>query len=135
MASIGVVFLDFTFGNSGILTQKSLDFLWEKQKVVANNIANNDTPGYKAKYVTFEEELRTKLASGTDKKRSQMKEDIMNSKIRFHTTQNESNRLDGNNVNVDVESMEMARTTLHYQYMLKAFNNDYSRLRTIIRGQ
>lgn len=127
--------MDFMLGNSGLLSQKSLDFLWEKQKVVMDNIANNDTPGYKAKYVTFEEELRRKLSSANDKTKSKLRDEILDSNIRVNSTNNESTRLDGNNVNVDVESMEMARTTLQYEYMLKSFNSDYTRLRTAIRGQ
>ena len=42
------------FGNSISMAEKSLDFLWAKQQIISYNIANVDTPGYKAKYVTFE---------------------------------------------------------------------------------
>ena len=40
----------------------------------------------------------------------------------------------GNNVNVDVESMEVAKTGIQYEYMMKAFNDDITRLRTVIKG-
>jgi flagellar basal-body rod protein FlgB len=49
-------------------------------------------------------------------------------------TDNESARMDGNNVNTDVENVELARTTLQYQYELNALNSEISRLRTIIKG-
>ncbi len=126
--------MDFMLGNSGLLTQKSLDFLWEKQKVTMNNIANDDTPGFKAQYVTFEEEMRKRLSGGEHKTASKIHDEILNSNILIKNTNNESTRLDGNNVNVDVENVEMARTTLQYEYLLKAFNNDYTRLRTAIKG-
>jgi flagellar basal-body rod protein FlgB len=126
--------MDFMLGNSGLLTQKSLDFLWQKQKVIMNNIANNDTPGFKAQYVTFEEELRGRLLSNVGKTSSQMRNEIINANIRVRDTKAESTRLDGNNVNMDVESVEMARTTLQYEYLVKAFNSDYTRLRTAIKG-
>lgn len=122
-------------GNGNLLMQKTADFLWERQKVTLDNIANSSTPGYKAKYVTFEEELKSKLSLANSKKASQMKNDILGTNMFVHGTPNESYRLDGNNVNVDAENVELARAALEYQYVLQSFNNDYSRLRGVIRGQ
>ena len=45
------------YGNGIMLTEKVLDFLWGRQTVTLNNIANVDTPGFKSRYVTFEDEL------------------------------------------------------------------------------
>ena len=39
--------LDF-FGNSISLSGRVLDYLWQKNGMIAANIANNDTPGLKA---------------------------------------------------------------------------------------
>ena len=41
------------WGNSISMVEKSLDYLWEKQQAISNNIANAETPGYKSKYVTY----------------------------------------------------------------------------------
>ena len=49
--------------NSMLMLEKSMDFLWTKQAAVLDNIANAETPNYKAKVVTFEESLRDKLES------------------------------------------------------------------------
>ncbi|NLJ16931.1 MAG: flagellar basal body rod protein FlgB, partial [Clostridiales bacterium] len=35
------------------ITSQGLDILWKKQEVISQNIANKDTPDYKAKYVDF----------------------------------------------------------------------------------
>ena len=43
------------YGNGIGLTEKVLDYLWGRQNITLNNIANVDTPGFKAQYVTFEE--------------------------------------------------------------------------------
>ena len=58
--------MNHIFGNGILVSEKSLDFLWKKQSVSAGNLTNVDTPGYKAKYVTFEDMYRAKLkgASG-----------------------------------------------------------------------
>lgn len=127
--------MDFIMGNTGLMMEKSLDYLWEKQRVTLNNLANNDTPGFKAQYVTFEEELKGRLSALRKTKPSQMKEIIQNSNIRIRNTDDISVRLDGNNVNVDSENVELARSGLQYQYVVKAFNDDYTRLRSVIRGQ
>lgn len=128
--------MDFLTGNSVLLSQRGLDFLWKKQAATLDNIANDDTPNYKAKYVTFEEELRLKLNSvETGGTKSSFREQIINSKIKTKVSDNESARADGNNVNVDVESTELARTAIQYQYMLSSINSDFTRLRTAIKGQ
>ena len=53
------------YGNGVHMTEKVLDFLWGRQNVTLNNIANVDTPGFKAQYVTFEEELGRKFRKET----------------------------------------------------------------------
>lgn len=118
------------FSNSVYIAEKMADYLWEKQKVTLNNIANGTTPGYKAQYVSFEDELRQKLRAG---KVSQMKNNIIDSRIRVRTKANESTKMDGNNVNVDVEEVELASTTIQYQYILRSIEDDLSRLRSAIK--
>ena len=49
-----------TGSNFGIL-ERSVDFLWAKQAAILDNIANAETPGYKTKTVTFEEEFERQL--------------------------------------------------------------------------
>lgn len=127
--------LDFLTSNSMMLTQKSLDFLWQKQKVTLDNLANVSTPGFKAKYVTFEEQLHTRLSAMKDRTNRSIRNEILDAKVGVHLTNDESTRMDGNNVNADVESMELARTGLQYEYALRSINDDFTRLRTVIRGQ
>lgn len=38
-----------------LLLQRSMEYLWDKQTCILDNIANVETPGYKTKYATFEE--------------------------------------------------------------------------------
>ena len=56
------------FGNTISMAHKSLDFLWRQQEVIAANIANVDTPGYKSKSVSFEETYRNKLVAASKTK-------------------------------------------------------------------
>ncbi|PJJ31145.1 flagellar basal-body rod protein FlgB [[Clostridium] celerecrescens 18A] len=122
------------FGNSISMAEKTLDYLWSKQQVTLNNIANGETPGYKARYVTFEDEFRKRLLAGREGTSKDIGEAIGSSRHYIHETRDESARMDGNNVNTDVENVELARTTLQYQYQLSALNSEISRLRTVIKG-
>lgn len=127
--------MNLMFGNSISMTSKSLDFLWAKQLTIAHNLSNVDTPGYKSKYVTFEDEYqkRLKLARATGNA-SRTRSIIENSFYTVNETES-SARLDDNNVNADAKEVEMARAQLQYQYVLNAMNSDFSRLRGVIRGQ
>lgn len=127
--------MNLMFGNSISMTSKSLDFLWAKQLTITHNLSNVDTPGYKSKYVTFEDEYqkRLKLARATGNA-SRTRSIIENSFYTVNETES-SARLDDNNVNADAEEVEMARAQLQYQYVLNAMNSDFSRLRGVIRGQ
>lgn len=124
--------------NNILLSQKSLDYLWEKQRIISENIANNDTPGYKAKEISFEEQLSKNLEKFREQelpKKAEIREAIMNSKISVDTSDEESNRLDGNNVNLDVEQVELLRAQLQYQYQIYQINDQFTRLRTVIKSQ
>lgn len=119
------------FGNDVQLSEKVLDHLWQRQQITADNIANVDTPGYKAKYLTFEDELADRIKK-SQKSGSGAKKDISDaidsSTAVVHTTANESSRLDGNSVDMDQEQVDLAKTALEYQYMVNAVSSDLKRL-------
>ncbi|PWJ52485.1 flagellar basal body rod protein FlgB [Faecalicatena contorta] len=124
------------WGNSISMVAKSLDYLWEKQGAISNNLANVDTPGYKSKYVTFEENYQSRLKAAMETgNRTQIQKAISGAQTSVQESQSESARLDGNNVNADVQLIEMSRTALQYQYGLSSVNSDIARLRTAIKGQ
>ena len=124
------------YGNGITLNEKVLDYLWGRQTVTLNNIANDDTPGFKSQYLTFEEALGEKLrkASASRKAAREVDRAIGQSRVRLHTTWSESSRLDGNNVDMDQEQVQLVRTALEYQYLLNSVNNDLSRLQSAARS-
>lgn len=127
------------FNNSVRLSEKTLDFLWKRQEIIANNIANQDTPNYKAKILTFEDSLKSQL-EGVGKGRKVKKIQAYREAIeRTNAVEEEnnsgSNRLDGNNVSPEAEYTELARTGLQYQYALRAINDEFMRIRSVIKGQ
>ena len=130
--------MDWLNSNSMLLTQKTLDVSWARQKIALDNIANVDTPGYKAKYILFEDELRKKLSRFEGKervKKSDVRDAIKDSRMRLRQKEEESMRADGNNVNLDVEELEIVRNTYQYQYALRQISDQFSRLRVAIEGR
>ena len=123
------------YGNGITLTEKMLDFLWRRQTVTLNNIANDDTPGFKSQYISFENILGEKLkdASAGWRPMKQVEQAINSTRASLHTTRAESTRLDGNNVDMDQEQVDLARTALEYQYMVASIGNDISRLQSAVR--
>jgi flagellar basal-body rod protein FlgB len=123
------------------LIQKALDGTWQRQKAISNNIANHETPGYKAVRVSFEQELKNQVqrlqntsnnAQSGKSKLSEGLASIRNSKIRFSTDRSTSERADGNNVNLDFENIQMAKAQIQYQYLTRAITDYYARLRHAI---
>ena len=118
------------YGNGIAMTEKVLDLLWGRQNLIVNNIANVDTPGFKSQYVTFEDELagRIRRAAEGERPSAQVTKAIEGTRGALHTTWQEASRLDGNNVDMDQEQVELVRTAYEYQYMVNSISNDLKRL-------
>jgi len=113
-----------------------MDYLWTKQAAILDNISNAETPNYKAKYVSFEENLRQKLesAAGGAKPKAEMRNVLQKTQIQVNEAQ-EATRLDGNGVNLTEQNLELSRNGYQLQYVMTAINNDFSVLRSAIKGQ
>ena len=125
------------YGNGIALTEKVLDYLWQRQVVSLNNVANVDTPGFKSQYITFEEELGKRISDANKAKKGPRRavyEAISHTRSHLNTTWDESSRLDGNNVDMDQEQVEIVRAAYEYQYMLNSLNNDITRLKSAARS-
>ena len=145
--------MDFLTSNSQLLLEKSMGYLWTKQAAILDNIANAETPNYKAKVVTFEDSLRTQLeqrlaagrAAGTgsgigpDRASGQsylssVRRIIEDAEPYVFEAQ-EQTRMDDNGVNVTSEMTELIRNAYQQQYVYQAINKHYSILRLAMRGQ
>lgn len=127
---------DFLTSNTMLMLEKSMNFQWTKQNVLLDNIANAETPNYKAKYVTFEDALsdRIQAAAMERKSLSSIRNVLATSTPTVRTDDTETARMDGNGVNVTEQTLEMVRNAYQMQYVLNAINTDFSTLRTAIRG-
>ncbi|MFI3173634.1 MAG: flagellar basal body rod protein FlgB [Bacillota bacterium] len=121
------------FSNTLQTANKMADYLWQKQTVTLDNIANQDTPGFKAKFVTFEDELYNNLNYLGTNSKSRNREAIQDTRIRTHVKEDESYNLDGNGVNLDVEQAELASTQIQYQQTIQQISAEFAKLRVVIK--
>ena len=126
----------FLTNNSGLMMEKSMNFLWAKQAAILDNIANAETPNYKAKVVTFEESLKAKLeAAKEDITPGKAVRQVLEESDFYVEEQQEVTRMDDNGVNVTEQSAEMIRNAYQLQYVMQSISSDLSRLRTAVKGQ
>jgi flagellar basal-body rod protein FlgB len=104
----------------GIL-QFALDSVVDQQQVIANNIANNDTPGYQADKVTFESSLTDALAKGGAASEQTVPEGL-------------SSGSNGNNVSLPTEMTLMQESDLENQTVVNALNDQFTVLSDAITG-
>ena len=100
--------------------------------VISNNIANNTTPNYKRKDVSFENYLLEELTSGsTNSLRSKVSDvDLGNINSTTYTDYSSlSYRLDGNNVDIDTENVELASTQIKYDGLMNSIDYQFKMLR------
>ena len=113
---------------------KAADASWKRNEVIANNIANVDTPNFKRSDVNFETYLAKEL-TGRDALSKKVKNmDV--SKLGSTTYLDHSTldyRKDGNNVDIDTESAYLADNQLKYYALLDSMTQEFSRIRSVLQ--
>lgn len=124
-------------GNNMQMLESSLDYLWQKQGVIADNVANVETPNYKAKYVQFEDMFKAQIlaAKTAGAKSWEMGAVLESATPNVYTASTELFKSDGNGVDVAEQEMEAVRTNYQMQYVMSAITADFTLLRTAIKGQ
>jgi flagellar basal-body rod protein FlgB len=113
---------------------KNLDVAALRQQVIAQNIANLNTPGYKRSYVVFSEELsraRENLPLKiTDPRHMSCKN--AGAEPRLQVESSTSRRTDGNNVDLDQEMLDLVTNQLRYNLLVQKVSDRYATWRYII---
>lgn len=114
------------------IMDKSLDASWLRGQVISENIANADTPGYKRKEVAFEKYLKEALVSNNSLSNVDINEltpSIITDKNNFKY------RMDGNNVDIDVEMVELSKNQLRYTTLIEQTKNNFNRLKMVLNSR
>lgn len=119
------------------LLQKGLDASWKRNEVVANNIANADTPGFKASHVEFESVFQKSLEADSDSFFSSSGAGkagpvAASAPYEIVTDKDSAVRMDGNSVDVDAEMTELAENTILYNALSYSVSKEFGRLKTVI---
>jgi flagellar basal-body rod protein FlgB len=106
------------------LLGRALDLTSLRQRLVSENIANIDTPGYQTKDFDFASELQRAVADGGSELQT----------VAVHTPQGLEQRPDGNNVSIDRESLLMAQNQLQFATTVAVLRSEFNRLQLAISG-
>lgn len=115
--------------------EKACDASWTRNSVLANNIANVDTPNYKRKDVQFEEYLLSEIGytDSLDDEVADADLDMLTATTYTEYT-DVSYRIDGNNVDIDTESSELAKNQIKYYTMLDSVSQEFNRIKSVIKS-
>lgn len=136
---------------------QGLELLSKQQSIIAQNIANQDTPDYKCKYLYFSAVLRDKLeeaAKKTEEKKtgfqgfegferrsyeaplefgSRLDGKRLELASVIHTDETTADQPDGNNVDADTQEALFAKNAIQYEALINQINAEFTMMRTAMR--
>lgn len=114
---------------------RAADASWTREAIITNNIANVNTVGYKRQDLDFESLLKQELGNfrytSLDEKIKNV--DLTKLSPNVYTDYAQySYRLDGNNVDIDTEEVELASEQIRYQGLTTAIDSEFERMKAVI---
>jgi flagellar basal-body rod protein FlgB len=129
------------FSNSSHqLLEQSLNAAALRQKTISQNIANVDTPHYKAKRTIFKHQLEKAMdGQRLNAYRTDDRHIAFGGKASFApavvVSRNDTMfNHNGNNVDIEHEMSEMAKNQIYYNAMIERLNGRFNSLKTVIGG-
>ena len=138
------MFATTSFGRTLDILHRTMDVSLLRRNVLADNIANADTPNFKRSVINFESELKRALDS---RNKTGMEAAMTNAKhIPFNRTYDyrdvgprrvldylSTTDNNGNNVDLETESMLLLENQLSYDLMSRAVANQFTQLNLVLR--
>jgi flagellar basal-body rod protein FlgB len=125
--------------------QEAMSLRAERQQVLANNIANADTPEYRARDFDFAAELASSLSEGRSSSRGMALATTCDRHLQASTRGSSVHELlyrvpdqpslDGNTVDMDRERAQFADNSVRYQASLTFLNNRLQSLKTAMQSE
>jgi len=119
--------------------QQGLSASWTRNAVIRNNIANIETPNFKASDVEFESLLARALdgtgfrGAVTHKGHREIGSGNLSAvEPRIVRREGTSMRMDGNNVDIEGENVKLAQNSLYFNTLVERMNSELRRLRSAI---
>jgi flagellar basal-body rod protein FlgB len=116
----------------------------QRQQVLATNIANADTPNYKAQDINFRTAMQSALSSDTKNAASQSGGlvttqpnhigALSQGSAQVQARQQLQNSADGNTVDMDVEQSQFAENALQYETLVQMISGKFKKLNSVLQG-
>jgi len=127
------------------LMKEAMDYRAARQDMIASNIANADTPNYRPRDIRFEEALAKKSAELYKEKSNTLQmtqtssahlngslSGISETKPTTFFRDGHMARNDGNSVDLDVETTEMAKNSTMFNALTAALKKDSALFKSVI---
>lgn len=126
------------FENALGIVPQALILREKRAEVLASNLANADTPGYKARDIDFRAVLQKSMSGGHAMKRTQEghispTDNLLGATMMFRNPNQAS--LDGNTVESQVEQAKYSENAVRYTASLRFINGRFMGLITALRGE
>ena len=115
------------FDSSIVGVEKAMQGSLLRQQVLANNIANANTPGFQRSDVNFQAALQQAFSTG-----SPTPAQIQQVSLQPQTDSSGAMRVDGNSVDINTEMADLSENTLDYQALESIMGTRMSILKTAI---
>lgn len=125
------------FGSTIMQLERGLNYSATKGKAISQNIANIDTPNYKAKNVSFKEVFANVKANSLQAYKTEERHINFKSNTTHSSVFNYSNlryRQDGNGVDMDKEQADLAANQIYYNAVVDRINGKFNSLQNVIKG-
>ncbi len=109
---------------------------WIRNEAISNNIANATTPGYKRQDVAFDALLERALSTLRTADLDSRVQSLDLGRLRpmpYVDNDGYSYRLDGNNVDMDTESVALAENQIRYQGLLDSITREFQNLQMVMK--
>jgi flagellar basal-body rod protein FlgB len=128
------IFNNVNFSGADSYLRAAMSGLAARQRTIANNVANIDTPNFKASEVRFEEALSKAIRTGgpgvvTDQT------GLNGSTSRATLIDATSSKADGNNVDIEREMEMLGEANLNFSALSQVMSTRIGILRNVISGR
>ena len=127
---------------SADLLQKGMEASWLRNSVIRDNIANVETPGFKASDVHFEDVLLSSLAQDDGRLEGRTSRDrhipingrsvTPNTQPVVRLRENLNLRMDENNVDIESENAKLAQNSVQYSTLVTKLNSELTRIKLAV---
>ena len=130
--------MSISFDRALGIHQQALELREKRAEVLANNLANADTPGFKARDFDFKKMLGLEMdnqlkMTATDGKHLPLVQDMQGDDLKYRVPMQAS--LDGNTVDTQQEVAQFTKNVLDFQASFQFLNSKFKGLSSALRGE